>query len=106
MEVVEQRPVMPKPPDSPNVTDFAIELAQDFTKRCPPDAGTKSAMSLARAIDDISNRAAEFQRQTRLGIYGKAKFGTEFKFRLKESGHAPEFVDELTTKLLISMSGK
>lgn len=97
---------MPKPPGSRDVTDFAIELALEFTKRCPPDAGAKSAMSLARAIDDISNRAAAFQRQSRLGIYGRAKFGTEFKFRLKESGHAPEFVDELTTKLLISMSGK
>lgn len=106
MEDVKQRPVMPKPPDSRNVTDFAIELAQDFAKRCPPDAGAKSAMGVARAIDDISNRAAAFQRQARLGIYGKAKFGTEFKFRLKESGHAPDFVDELTTKLLISMSGK
>jgi hypothetical protein len=95
---------MPKPPDSPDVTDFAIELAQDFARRCPP--GAKSEMSIARAIDDISNRAAAYQRQKRLGIYGKAKFGTEFKIRLKESGHAPEFVDELTTKLLISMSGK
>ena len=106
MEDVKQRPVMPKPLDSPNVTDFAIELAQDFAKRCPPGAGAKSSMSVARAIDDISNRAAAFQRQARLGIYGRAKFGTEFKLQLRESGHAPEFVDELTTKLLISMSGK
>ena len=39
-------------------------------------------------------------------LIGRAKFGTEFKFRLKETGHEPEFVDELTTKLLITMSGK
>lgn len=97
---------MLKRPGSPDVTDFAIELAQDFAKRCPPDAGAKSAMTVARAIDDICNRAAAFQRQTPLGIYGRAKLGTEFKFRLKEIGHAPEFVDELTTKLLMSMSGK
>ena len=97
---------MPKPLDSPDVTDFAIELAQDFAKRCPPGAGAKSQISVARAIDDISNRAVAFQQKMRLGIYGRAKFGTEFKFRLKETGHAPEFVDELTTKLLISMSGK
>jgi len=97
---------MPKPLDSSDVTDFAIELAQDFAKRCPSGAGAISAMAVARAIDDISSRAAAFQKKMRLGIYGRAKFGTEFKFRLKESGHAPEFVDELTTKLLISMSGK
>ncbi len=97
---------MPKPLDSPDVTDFAIELAQEFARRCPPGTGTKSEMGVARAIDDISNRAAAYQKKMQLGIYGKAKFGTEFKFRLKETGHAPEFVDELTTKLLISMSGK
>lgn len=95
---------MSKPPGTRDVTDFAIELAEDFAKRCPP--GATSQMGVARAIDDVSNRAAAFQREARLGIYGRAKFGTEFKLRLKESGHAPEFVDELTTKLLISMSGK
>ena len=93
-------------PGTRDVTDFAIELAEDFARRCPPGDGAKSSMGVARAIDDISNRAAAFQREARLGIYGKAKFGTEFKLKLKESGHAPEFVDELTTKLLISMSGK
>jgi hypothetical protein len=97
---------MSKQPDSPNITDFAIELAEAFSNRCPPDTSSKSTMGVARAIDDICNRAAAFQRQARLGVYGRAKFGTEFKFRLKESGHAPEFVDELTTKLLMTMSGK
>ena len=91
---------------SKDVVDFAIELAQEFSKRCPPNAASKSAMGLARAIDEICNLAAEFQRKKRLGIYGKARFGMEFKLRLKESGYAPEFVDELTTKLLINMSGK
>jgi hypothetical protein len=91
---------------SKDVVDFAIELAQEFSKRCPPDMGVKSAIGLARAIDEICNLAAEFQRDRRLGLYGKARFGTEFKLRLKENGYAPQFVDELTTKLLINMSGK
>ena len=97
---------MPKQVGSISVADFAIELAQDFAKRCPPDAAARSAMSVAKAIDDICNRAAAYQREAHLGFFGKAKFGTEFKFQLKDSGHAPEFVDELTTKLLITMSGK
>ena len=91
---------------SRHVEDFATELALEFSKRCPPDAGVRSTMGLARAIDEICNRATEFQRAKRLGLYGKAKLGTEFKIQLKESGYAPEFVDELTTRLLMSMSGK
>jgi hypothetical protein len=63
-------------------------------------------MAVARAIDDVCNRAAEFQREHKLGLFGKAKLGTEFKTRLKENGYLQDFVDELTTKLLINMSGK
>ena len=91
---------------SREVTDFAIDLAKEFSNRCPPELSVRSAIAVARAIDEICNRAAEFQRTKRLGVYGKAKLGTEFKFRLNESDYATEFVDELTTKLLMSMSGK
>jgi len=89
-----------------DVADFAIELAQEFSKRCPPELAERSTMAVARAIDDVCNRAAEFQREQKLGLFGKAKLGTEFKTRLKENGYLQDFVDELTTKLLINMSGK
>ena len=91
---------------SRHVEDFATELAQEFSRRCPPRTAVRSRMSVARAIDEVCNRAADFQRAKRLGLYGKAKLGTEFKLQLKESGYGSEFVDELTTKLLMSMSGK
>jgi hypothetical protein len=89
-----------------NAGDFAIELAQEFSRRCPPELAQRSTMAVARAIDEVCNRAAEFQRSRRLGWYGKARFGTEFKTCLKEGGYVQEFIDELTTRLLISMSGK
>lgn len=86
--------------------DFAIELADAFLKRCPPSTADRPTIGLARAIDDVCNRAADFQRSKRLGVYGRAKFGTEFKVKLKEYGYTPDFVDELTTRILIGMSGK
>lgn len=94
---------------SREVEDFAIVLARDFSARYALDGarkGIKSALALARAVDDICGRAAEFQRARRLGFYRKARFGTAFTLQLKESGYPEEFVDELTRKLLISMSGK
>lgn len=91
---------------SKDVVDFAIELAQGFSKRCPPELASRSAIAVAKAIDEVCNRAAEFQRSRKLGVYGRAKLGTEFKLRLKDNGYVAEFVDELTTQLLISMSGK
>lgn len=93
---------------SREVDDFAINLAQEFSKRCPADRlqGGQGTMAFARAIDEICNRAAEFQRAKKLGVYGKAKLGTEFKLQMKEFGYPGEFIDELTQKLLINMSGK
>jgi hypothetical protein len=93
---------------SKEVDDFAINLAREFSKRCPPDRlqGGHGAISFARAIDEICNSAAEFQRAKQLGVYGKAKLGTEFKLQMKEFGYPVEFIDELTQKLLINMSGK
>jgi hypothetical protein len=86
--------------------DFAIELAEEFLQRCPPSTADRPMIGLARAIDHACNRATDFQRSKRLGVYGRAKLGTEFKFRLKEYGYTPAFVDELTTRILIGMSGK
>jgi len=88
--------------------DFATDLVREFSGRCPPEPprGSPRALTLARAIDDACNRARDFQRARKLGIYGKAKLGTEFKLQLKEIGYQADFVDQLTNRLLISMSGK
>jgi len=93
---------------SKEVEDFAIILAQDFAARFKPKTEQKEAPAavVARAVDDVCNRAADYQRARRLGIYGRAKFGTAFKFELAERGYPEDFVDELTRRLLISMSGK
>ena len=94
---------------SKDVENFAIELVQDFSRRCPPDApaeGAQRAAVFARAVDDLLSRVAEYQRAKRLGVYGKAKFGTAFKHQLKDLGYAEELVDELVRSLLIRMSAK
>jgi len=94
---------------SKDAENFAIELVREFSKRCPPDAlaqGAQRAAVFARAVDDLWSRVAVFQRAKRLGVYGKAKFGTAFKYQLKELGYEEELVDELVRTLLIRMSGK
>jgi len=94
---------------SKEAENFAIELVQEFSKRFSPEApakGEQRTAAFARAVDDLCNRAADFQRAKRLGVYGKAKFGTAFKYRLKELGYEEDLVDELVRTLLIRMSGK
>jgi len=92
---------------SREVEDFAIELADSFSRRCPPDgarSGGQSAMAVAKAVDEVCNRAADFQRSKRLGMFRRAKLGTEFKLKLNELGYDKEFVSELTTRVLMKMS--
>lgn len=93
---------------SQDVEDFAIELALEFSRRLPADRLLKGAhaSNVARALDHVYNRAAEFQRERRLGVYGKAKLGTAFKLQLGESGYPEDFVGEVTQALLIRLSAR
>jgi hypothetical protein len=86
---------------------FAIALADEFQKRCPPKKageGPQPAIVLAKAVDELCSRAAEFQREKKLGVYGKARLGTELKMQMKERGYDSDFVDELTGSMLVKIS--
>jgi hypothetical protein len=94
-----------KSSSSKQVTDFAIELAMAYIDRCP--AGSKKAVPYVnRTINEICKRAEEFKKGQRLGVYGKANLATEFKHRLMEEGYEKKFVEDLTEKLVLSISGK
>lgn len=94
---------------SKDVENFATELVDEFSRRSPPATlkdGTQHTKVLAASIDELCNRAGEFQKERKLGVYGKAKFGTTVKYRMKDLGYADEFIDELTRSLLIRISGR
>jgi len=92
---------------SREIEDFAVALARDIVSRCPVAEvfeGDHMSMRLARAIDEACTRAAAYQREQRLGMYGRAKLGTAFKMELKQTGYPEQFVDSLTRQLLFKMS--
>ena len=92
---------------SREIDDFAEGLVREFVGRFPPDKANAAAPApLARAIDEACTRAQAFQREKRLGVYGKARVGTAFKFALKNAGYPDDFVDAFTRQLLLLMSGK
>ncbi|MGH8765172.1 MAG: hypothetical protein ACRET8_05605 [Burkholderiales bacterium] len=90
---------------SGEIDEFAKALVLDFVGRYPPQKNFDAA-PLARAIDDICVRAKTFQREKRLGVYGKARVGMAFKFELKNAGYADDFIEAFTRQLLLLMSGK
>jgi hypothetical protein len=92
---------------SREIEDFAIALAREIAGRCPVAEvfeGDHMSMRLARAIDEACVRAAAYQREQQLGMYGKATLGTAFKLELKQTGYPEQFVDSLTRQLLFKMS--
>ena len=90
---------------SRELDDFAIGLAREFIGLVPPGADLQM-QKVAKAVDQVCNRAKSYYRENSLGIYGRARVGTSFKLELKHAGYPDEFVNDLTRQLLFIMSGK
>ena len=89
-----------------HINDFARELADTLAKRYPPslDANPErkiSANRLTKVLEDTFSRAAEFQQEHKLGMFGKAKLGNEFKWQLKELGYTEKFIEVATEGLMV-----
>ncbi len=91
---------------SRKVTEFAKSRAQDVAKRYPPanannPAQMVSQKRLSGILEEAFTRAAEFNRENRLGWYKKAKLGNEFRWELKELGYDQKFIEGATEGLIV-----
>lgn len=93
-----------------DVDAFAQNLAQDISKRYPPDMDKPDRMEkvsverLTRILENAYAKAIEFQKHTPLGLYRKAHLLNTFKWSLKEMGYSDKFVDLATEGLVIYLS--
>ena len=88
------------------IASFAKELAEGLSKRYPPalDIGPEKRVSqarLTRVLEETLMKATEFQREHKLGTFGKAKLGNEFKWQLKELGYTERFIEIATEGLMV-----
>ena len=91
---------------SSRVTEFAKNLADSLAKRYPPalDVNPEKKISqarLTRVLEETLMQAADFQREHKLGMFGKAKLGNEFKWQLKELGYTDKFIELATEGLMV-----
>ena len=87
------------------VDEFAVKLAEELAQRYPPELENskprrRNPQRLAKAFDATFNNAINFQRDNKLGVYGKARLGNTFKWELKRLGYPDDFID-LTTGSLV-----
>jgi hypothetical protein len=94
-----------------DVDTFAKGLVQDLAKRYPPalDKGNERKISqkrLTSMLEDTFNRAIEFRRQHKLGVYKKARLGNTFRWELQELGYSDKFIEIATEGLIVYITRK
>ena len=91
---------------SKQVDEFAKSLAQELAKRYPAalDKGGERRISQKRMttiLEDTCNRALDFKKQHKLGVYKKARLGNTFRWELQEMGYSENFVELATEGLIV-----
>jgi len=89
--------------DAEDAKIFGKSLAQFYIERIPLDAtgGKKELIKKQEVLDKMFQQMARFKREHTLNIYKEAQLGNAFKWALKEAGHEPKYVDQLTNELMI-----
>jgi hypothetical protein len=88
------------------VDDFAKELAEMVAKRFPPalEKSTERRVSpnrITKVLEDALEKAEEYGKTRRLGMYKKARLANAFKWQLKDLGYSDKFIEVATEGLVV-----
>lgn len=88
------------------VDEFAKELAEMVAKRFPPalEAAPERRVSpnrITKVLEDVLEKAEDYAKSRRLGVYKKAKLASSFKWELKELGYTDKFIEVATEGLVV-----
>lgn len=96
--------------DAKQLEEFATSLAVDMARRFPPASEKRTdpgAVHQLRVIlEGLAARAVRYHEEHELGVYKKAKMGNVFKWKLKELGYSPAFVERATRELITRLAVK
>jgi hypothetical protein len=96
--------------DTTKIEEFATALAMDLGRRFPPasekrtDPGAKQQIKVI--LEGLAARAVRFQGEHKLGIYGKAKLGNVFRWKLHEIGYSKGFCERATKEIITRLAIK
>ena len=96
--------------DTKELEEFASGLAADMARRFPPASEKRTdpgaVHQLKVILEGLGARAVRYHEQHKLGLYKKAKLGNVFKWKLKELGYSPAFVERATRELVTRLAIK
>jgi hypothetical protein len=96
--------------DTAEIEEFATTLAADLGRRFPPasekrtDPGAKQQLKVI--LEGLAARAVRFHAEHKLGIYGKAKLGNVFRWKLQELGYSTQFCERATKEIITRLAIK
>ena len=93
------------------VKEFANSLAAYLAKRYPPsmENGSDRKISpkgLSNILEGVYEKATEFKRENKIGIYKTAKLSNIFRWELKELGYSDKFIEVATEGLVVYLTRK
>jgi hypothetical protein len=91
--------------------EFAKSLAQEIAKRFPPALANDpqrmvSPKRLTTIIEEVGEKAEQFNRDHKLGMLKKASLGNTFQWELKDMGYNDKFVEVATEALIVYITRK
>jgi hypothetical protein len=96
--------------DTKELEEFASGLAADMARRFPPASEKRTdpgaVHQLKVILEGLGARAVRYHEEHKLGLYKKAKLGNVFKWKLKELGYSPAFVERATKELVTRLAIK
>jgi hypothetical protein len=94
--------------DTRELEEFATALATDLGRRFPPASEARTdpgAVHQVKVIlEGLAARAVRYHQQHKFGLYGKAKLGNVFKWKLRELGYSPGFAERATKEIITRLA--
>jgi len=90
--------------DAEAAKTFGTSLAVLFIEKIPADERGVDDKLFARktkkTMAAMTVQITEFKKSNSLNFYKRAQLGNAFKWKLKEAGYSPEYINELTLWLV------
>src|SRR5215213_1738435 len=93
------------------VDEFAKTLADEIARQYPPALDNTpdrslSEKRLSRILEGVCNKAAEFKKEHKLGVYKKARLGNTFRWELEALGYSKKLIETATEGLVVYLTRK
>lgn len=93
--------------DAREEKQFGKTLAEILIERLSLEGATRNNRLMGKKHDamlhNMQQQITSFKLERKLSTYKKAQVGNAFKWALKDKGYDPEYVDQLTSWLIMKM---